>query len=174
MRGVSRPLLAAATLAVVLLTGCADPGGGAASGGDAGGRSDPGTGRAQDDPSGGTLPAPTTAPDPSAPAVPADVEIIVDDGAGTVTTYTLTCEPDGGDHPDPTAACSALAAGASALAPPDPDQACTEIYGGPQVATVTGTVEGAAVSSTFSRGNGCEIARWDTLASVFGPVTGVK
>ena len=38
---------------------------------------------------------------------------------------------------------------------------CTEIYGGPQTATVTGTFRGEPVSAEFSRTNGCEIARWD-------------
>ena len=116
----------------------------------------------------------TTPPAPSAPAVPADVQITVDDGAGTVTTYSLTCQPAGGDHPDPAGACSTLAAGASAFAPPDPTRACTEIYGGPQVATVTGTLNGAAVNGTFGRGDGCQIARWEALAAVFGPVAGLN
>ena len=40
------------------------------------------------------------------------------------------------------------------------DTACTEIYGGDQVATVTGP----GVQAFFNRANGCEIERWDDVA----------
>lgn len=42
-------------------------------------------------------------------------------------------------------------------------QACTEIYGGPDIATVTGTLEGAPVKASFHRNNGCGIADWETF-----------
>jgi Subtilisin inhibitor-like len=74
---------------------------------------------------------------------------------------TLTCDPDGGSHPDPVAACAALLENADALEPVSGDVACTEIYGGDQVATMTGSVE-----TRFSRANGCEIDRWDRLQAV--------
>jgi hypothetical protein len=38
---------------------------------------------------------------------------------------------------------------------------CTEIYGGPQTATVTGRFRGEPVSAGFSRTDGCQVARWD-------------
>lgn len=84
-------------------------------------------------------------------------------------TYTLTCDPAGGDHPQPEQACDAIAAaGAEVFDPVGADQACTEIFGGPQVATVTGTYGGSDVDATFSRQNGCEIDRWEKLgATVF-------
>lgn len=95
-------------------------------------------------------------------------------GEGTTTTWTLGCDPVDGDHPDAEAACAALAeSGAGAFAPVPADQMCTQIYGGPQVAEVTGTVDGTAVAATFSRENGCEIARWDALEPVLGTTTGV-
>jgi len=74
---------------------------------------------------------------------------------------TLTCDPAGGDHPDPEAACRALDALEHPFAPVPADTACTEIYGGPQTARVTGTYRGQPVHATFNRTNGCEIARWD-------------
>jgi hypothetical protein len=74
---------------------------------------------------------------------------------------TLTCDPDGGSHPDPAGACAALAENEDALEPVPGDVACTEIYGGDQVATITGSVE-----ASFSRANGCEIDRWDRLKTV--------
>ena len=48
------------------------------------------------------------------------------------------------------------------------DQACTQQYGGPQKATVTGSVDGKAVESKFSRTDGCEIAAWDAAKDVLG------
>ena len=81
---------------------------------------------------------------------------------GPERTATLTCDPTGGSHPHPAAACGALAAHPEALHPVPLDMACTQIYGGDQVARV----EGAGLQATFNRTNGCEIARWDALAPV--------
>lgn len=47
------------------------------------------------------------------------------------------------------------------------DEICTEIYGGREVATVTGTLEGRKVERTFSRTNGCEINRFDMAAPLW-------
>ena len=79
---------------------------------------------------------------------------------GPTRTATLTCVPDAGSHPDPEKACAALRAHPQALDPVPPDTACTEIYGGDQVARVTG----AGIQASLNRSNGCEIARWDALA----------
>jgi hypothetical protein len=38
--------------------------------------------------------------------------------------------------------------------------ACTELYGGPATAHVTGTFAGDPVDTSFGRANGCEIDRW--------------
>lgn len=81
-------------------------------------------------------------------------------------TWTLTCDPSGGTHPDPVAACAQLAALPTPFAPTPKGLACTQIYGGPQTATVTGTYRGRPVNATFSRTDGCEISRWDRLADV--------
>ena len=69
------------------------------------------------------------------------------------------------------AACAALAAAGDPWAPVAGDTACTMVHGGPQVATVRGTWEGAAVEAGFQRGDGCEIARWDRIAPVLQPGT---
>lgn len=99
-----------------------------------------------------------------------DLTIVVDDGTGRRTTWTLTCDPPGGTHPDATAACAALAAnGAATLPPTRKDVACTEVYGGPQRATITGTWQGRPVRSSFSRTDGCEIRRWDMLRGLLPP-----
>ena len=81
---------------------------------------------------------------------------------GESRTATLTCDPDGGTHPDPARACAALDAHPEALHPVPGDVACTEIYGGDQVALV----EGNGMRAVLNRTNGCEIARWDALAPV--------
>jgi hypothetical protein len=83
--------------------------------------------------------------------------------------WTLECDPASGTHPDPDAACARLAeTGADAFAPL-PDQACTEIYGGPQRAEIAGSVDGEPVDAVFQRTNGCEIEAWDALAGVLPP-----
>ncbi len=101
---------------------------------------------------------------PKAGSVGADLVLVVDDGAGATTTWTLSCDPAGGTHPTPAAACRVLRDhGATALPPVRKDVACTQVYGGPQRATITGTWQGKPVRSSFSRVNGCEISRWDLL-----------
>jgi hypothetical protein len=85
---------------------------------------------------------------------------------GESRSATLECDPDGGSHPDPVSACDALLKNEDALQRVAGDVACTEIYGGPQLATIAGTREGAGVHATLSRTNGCEIARWEALALV--------
>jgi hypothetical protein len=51
------------------------------------------------------------------------------------------------------------------------DVACTEIYGGPQRATLTGTLRGKRISATFTRADGCAIAAYDALLRAFGTDT---
>ncbi len=90
--------------------------------------------------------------------------IAVTDGPdSTPQTWTLTCEPAGGNHPDPAAACASLASAEDPFKPVDKNLACTEIYGGAQTATVTGTFDGEPVNASLSRTNGCEIARWEAI-----------
>jgi hypothetical protein len=50
------------------------------------------------------------------------------------------------------------------LAPVPENSACTLLYGGPQEATVVGTLNGKAVDASFNRSGGCEIDRWDRHA----------
>lgn len=104
---------------------------------------------------------------PSAPAGPADLTIVVDDGAGGTTSWHLVCDPAGGTHPDPALACGVLGArGEQALPPVAQNMMCTEIYGGAQTARISGTWHGQAVDAHLSRTNGCEIARWDALVGL--------
>lgn len=93
---------------------------------------------------------------------------------GETSTWTLTCDPAGGDHPDPGAACAALDARAQQgdpFAPLPEDRICTEQYGGDQTARLSGTFRGAVVDVELSRVDGCRIAQWDGFGAVLpGPV----
>jgi Subtilisin inhibitor-like len=96
----------------------------------------------------------------------------VEDSArpGERVRWTLRCHPAGGTHPRPVASCRELArAGWQAFLPPSPDTACAEIYGGPQLAIVTGRVDGRRVWARLTRTDGCQIARWKRLPSMLPP-----
>ena len=92
------------------------------------------------------------------------LSVAYDAGDSTApVTWTLDCAttPATGSHPDPPGACADLAEAEDPFAEPDPDLACTEIWGGPQTAHVTGTWQGDPVDAVFDRTNGCRIAQWD-------------
>lgn len=100
------------------------------------------------------------------------ITYVSDKGAKPIKWH-LQCGPPGGDHPKAAEACAALDAaavkGGDPFAPVPKDQMCTFIYGGPQTATVEGTWNLNKVSASFSRSNGCEIARWDALGPLLEP-----
>ena len=78
-------------------------------------------------------------------------------------TDTLRCNGDS----EVAEACAALDEIAPGVFDPvDKDQACTMMYGGPQTLTIKGTYENKAVSATYNRTNGCEIARWESIQPV--------
>lgn len=52
------------------------------------------------------------------------------------------------------------------------DVACTQIFGGPQTARVSGTLRGERVDARFARNDGCEMGRWDKLAPLLGEAAG--
>ncbi|KQN89056.1 SSI family serine proteinase inhibitor [Arthrobacter sp. Leaf69] len=164
-------------IAVATLAACTPGGGGAPS------SSAPTPGQTE----GTGTPSPDTetktpAPPPSASAVPsgpgegnAELAIMVKPSeTGKPTNFTLVCQ-DGvpaaeSQHPDAAAACLALKRNTALVSPgPRPtDQPCTQQYGGPQQATVTGVVDGIPVESNFSLTNGCEIAEWNAAKVVLG------
>ncbi len=54
------------------------------------------------------------------------------------------------------------------------DQVCTEIYGGPDEATITGEINNETIDTVVKRDNGCAIDDWDNLlAGVLPPARGV-
>ncbi len=57
--------------------------------------------------------------------------------------------------------------------PPD-DRVCTEIYGGPDEAAITGTLDDQPVDIVVTRNDGCGIDDWDTtLAGILPTALGV-
>ncbi|MBD8042199.1 serine protease inhibitor [Arthrobacter sp. Sa2BUA2] len=136
------------------------------------GGSDPGAG--QEPPSSASSsPAATPSASPAAGATSLTVELMAE-GEAVTDTWTLECDgaaPVGDSGaPDPAAACAALAeSGTALMAEPGPEAACTMQYGGPQRATVTGTVDGENVDAAFAYSDGCQISRWDALSGLLGP-----
>ncbi|MEV8586964.1 SSI family serine proteinase inhibitor [Streptomyces sp. NPDC051180] len=92
-------------------------------------------------------------------------------------TFELRCD-DGpeGNHPAAARACERLdrlaTEEADPFAPVPQDALCTQVYGGPALAHVTGTWQGRRVDARFSRANGCEIDRWQNLEPVLPLVRG--
>ncbi len=86
-----------------------------------------------------------------------------------VQTWTLSCAPVAGTHPNAATACAFVSHGsADLLAPVPAGLACAQIFGGPAVATVKGTWQGKSVDARFARNDGCEVARWDALKPLIG------
>ncbi|WP_456925109.1 SSI family serine proteinase inhibitor [Geodermatophilus sp. SYSU D00705] len=107
----------------------------------------------------------TAAPAPGSSAGEDSLVVEVDRGDGSaVERWTLVCAGAAeGDHPDAQAACDQLRDRSDAFAPIRADAVCTELYGGPQTATVTGRWGGEPVDLRLSRTDGCRIAQWDSL-----------
>jgi hypothetical protein len=99
----------------------------------------------------------------------AELTVTVDrDGTGGTgaKTVRVRCGPASDSQE-----CAALAdMKASTFKPTPPTMACTELYGGPQVATVKGRLRGKPVNARFSRTNGCEIARWNKASKLLEAV----
>lgn len=78
--------------------------------------------------------------------------------------WQLQCRPAAGNHPAAKLACVEIRTAAMPFKKPPKSEICTKIYGGEQTAIVTGRWAGKVIKRSFTRTNGCEIARWDQLA----------
>ncbi|MER8042552.1 SSI family serine proteinase inhibitor [Streptomyces sp. NPDC094032] len=112
-------------------------------------------------------------------SAPDSLTIVVADAGSAEAdgTFRLECGgTPGGTHPAAENACKRLeefaVAGTNPFAPVPKDQICTQQYGGPATARVTGDWQGRTIDARFSRANGCEIGRWDTLRPVLPRVQG--
>jgi hypothetical protein len=104
------------------------------------------------------------------PATAARLEVVVRpaEGKAPVRRVDVACSALGADAT--TATCRRLGGLSRAdLAPVPEDAACAQIYGGPAVATVTGTLRGRPVDARFDLRNACEIERWRRNATLLGP-----
>jgi Subtilisin inhibitor-like len=90
---------------------------------------------------------------------------------GDPTVWTLRCDPTAGTLPRRAAACQKLDQMQSPFLPLRKDLQCTQIYGGPEQAVITGTHDGRRVWVLLAQRNGCEIARWRKLAFLVGGVS---
>jgi hypothetical protein len=99
-----------------------------------------------------------------------DLSVTVEHPDFETATYDISCTGDAatidGIDLDAEAACTALsepAVQSRLIDGPPADQVCTEIYGGPDTATIAGTLDGETVTTQVDRTNGCGIADWDEL-----------
>ena len=93
-------------------------------------------------------------------------------GSSPTESYRLVCGATvSGNHPAGAAACAHLDGLADPFAPIPADQMCSQIYGGPQTAHVTGRWRGAPVDLRLSRVDGCRVEQWNSLGPLLpGPV----
>ena len=120
-------------------------------------------------------PVATTAPaSTAAPVVDVPVSLRVEIGTGEVVgALVAAIDIEGGVArgtgylgADPAPVVALLAGGDAVerlVNGADRQQACTEQYGGPDVARVTGSIAGRPVDAILDRANGCGIADWDLL-----------
>jgi hypothetical protein len=110
-------------------------------------------------------------PNPAAPGHDQLAQLVItvdaDGEAGApAKELRMTCH-----EPTDSQACGAVA-GVSArdLAPTPPNTACTQLFGGPETATIKGQIRGEDVDATFSRKDGCEIERWKRVEALLAEV----
>lgn len=88
------------------------------------------------------------------------------DGTNESSRYHLQCDGPlalaSSDHPRSAAACALLDANPQLLTPPaaNATRMCTQQYGGPAIARVTGTLDGRGVKRDFDLRDGCGISDW--------------
>lgn len=88
------------------------------------------------------------------------------DGPEEELTEEVSCEEVSDD-----AACLAVdGIEAADLAPSAPGEICTELFGGPDVATLQGEIDGEDVDAELTRANGCEIERFDAAVPLLQAV----
>jgi hypothetical protein len=102
---------------------------------------------------------------PSAPPK-VSLDIKITGGSGRAEHWTLRCDPAGGTHPDPAAACRVLLGAKDPFAPVPRGLMCPMILASTRVARVTGTYFGQQINTTFVQG-GCQTARWAKIGQIF-------
>jgi len=113
----------------------------------------------------GSTPAPASSP-ASAPTPKVSLNIKVTNASHGTQNWTLRCDPAGGTHPSPGAACAVLLKAKNPFAPVPKGIMCPMIIAGSRVARVTGIYFGQRVDTTFTQG-GCDLARWAKIGQIF-------
>ena len=127
---------------------------------------------------GDTEDEPFTRPGTSVPGTGSiELSVRFDDGSGNTQTAGLTCRPDRqraagflrGRGPVSELCDQVRSIKELLTTQPDKQRACTQIYGGPQTARVTGTIDGVEVDRRFTRTNGCEIDDYRRAGALLPP-----
>ncbi|WP_051343391.1 SSI family serine proteinase inhibitor [Pseudonocardia spinosispora] len=114
-----------------------------------------------------------TAQGPTPPATKLTITIAGSPVAGHDGRFVLTCDPAGGQHPDPKNACAKLDQAAAArqdlFAGVPEGQMCAQVFGGPATAEVVGTWRDRTINTKITRTDGCQTDRWNKLVPVIPP-----
>ena len=108
-----------------------------------------------------------------------NLTVSVKDGEGKEAKGTLKCEEgsaEGGGFLESSADEHCRAArGLEKLLTTQPpkDRVCTQVYGGPQTARITGTFGAQDVARSLARSDGCQIADWEQADALLAP-SGIK
>jgi len=124
-------------------------------------------GSASSGPSAGTS-SPSGSPAGAAPKV--SLSITVSSAPGSPAKHwTLTCDPVGGTHPDPAAACASLLRIRGPFVPQSQPKGleCPMILASSKVARIQGTYFGQPVNTTL-RDGGCQLSRWAEFGQIIG------
>jgi hypothetical protein len=114
----------------------------------------------------GSKPAPSSgAASAPAPKVSLDITVTTTPSA-PVKHWTLKCDPAGGTHPDPAAACAILLKAKDPFAAPAKGMECPMIRVGTKTAIVKGTYFGKPVDARLSPG-GCYLTQWEKIGQIF-------
>ena len=100
----------------------------------------------------------------------ANLVVTVDDDGARGTQKPRELKLDCAKPTDSQACGAAAGVSAADLQEPRPDVACTQIYGGPEEATIKGKIRGEAVDASFKRTDGCQISRWDGVKALLAEV----
>jgi Subtilisin inhibitor-like len=98
-----------------------------------------------------------------------NLHITVTDGTiGPAKHWTLRCDPPGGTHPNPAAACRILLSVKNPFGPSSSvKMMCPMILASARRAVITGTYNGHRVHEEIVDG-GCDLLRWGKLKGIFG------
>jgi hypothetical protein len=107
----------------------------------------------------------TPAASPAAAKVSLDITVSTSPGA-PAKHWTLLCDPAGGSHPDPAAACAVLLKAKAPFARLSKGIMCPMIRVGTKTAIVKGTYFGRHVDTTFMSG-GCQQPQWQQIGAIF-------